>query len=50
MEVRGCAYAHPTYGSKLDFEFEVDQTFLEEPIRVLNRFLETRKKSDAPAA
>lgn len=50
IDVRGVAYAHPTHGSKLDFEFTVDQTFLSEPIRVLDRFMELHGRADVPAA
>jgi hypothetical protein len=48
VEVRGFAYAHPTHGSKLDFEFKIDQTFLAEPIRVLDRFMELHGGADVP--
>jgi hypothetical protein len=50
IDIKGCAYAHPTYGSKLDFELRIDQTFLPEPIRVLDRFIALHKEGSVPAA
>lgn len=50
IQIRGVAYAHPTHGSKLDFEFKIDQTFLAEPMRVLDRFMELHGRADVPAA
>ena len=37
ISVTGLAYAHATHGSKLQFEFELDQTFLPEAIRAIQK-------------
>lgn len=38
IKVSGEAWSHVTYGSKLEFEFELDQSYLEEPLSELERF------------
>jgi hypothetical protein len=35
IAVRGTAYAHATYGSKLEFEIDLDQTYLVAPLSEL---------------
>lgn len=39
IEVSGNAYSFSTGVNKLSFEFEIDQTFLSEPLAALERFL-----------
>lgn len=39
IEVSGHAYSFSTGVNKLSFEFEIDQTFLSEPLAELERFL-----------
>lgn len=50
VDVKGRVHAHPTHGSKLDFEFKIDQTYLAEPIRVLGGFIESHRERVAPVA
>lgn len=37
IKVSGEAWSHATYGSKLEFEFELDQSYLEQPLSELER-------------
>jgi hypothetical protein len=37
ISVTGVVYAHATHGSKLEFEFALDQTFLPEAIRAIQK-------------
>jgi hypothetical protein len=37
IKVSGEAWSHATFGSKLEFEFELDQTFLAHPLLELER-------------
>ena len=39
----GVALHKASYGSKLEYEFELDQTYLKEPLNVLERFLANLK-------
>ena len=45
IEAKGIAYAHATYGSCLEFEFDIDQTFLPHLIRSLKRLLDENASS-----
>lgn len=40
VSVKGAAYSEPCFGNKLEFELNLDQTFLVEPLRVLRAISE----------
>jgi hypothetical protein len=40
IAIKGSAYARPTYGNCLEFELEIDQTFLPEILRLLRGYLQ----------
>ena len=46
IAVAGTAFAMATYGSHLDFEFGIDQTFLAGPLAILEEFLAGDAKSN----
>lgn len=41
IKVSGEAWSHATYGSKLEFEFELDQSYLAQPLSELERVQST---------
>jgi len=42
ISATGVAFYKTSYGSKLEYEFELDQTYLKEPLNVLENFLSAR--------
>ena len=45
IEVSGCLYQHATFGSRLEYEFSIDQTFLVQPSRVLKTWLDEQQSN-----
>jgi hypothetical protein len=47
IAVKGSAYARPTYGNRLEFELEIDQTFLPEILCLLREYLQAHGSAHA---
>ena len=43
ISAKGIALYHASYGSRLEYEFELDQTYLKEPLNILEKFLSKMK-------
>jgi len=50
IDVRGVLFSRPTYGTKLEFEYQIDQTYLPTVIEVLEHFVETYEGGAVPIA